>query len=169
MKSIKRSSPVQWIILALLLLVAVCSDLGVKSHRAQARSTPNRKISPSLRKQLRQGQTATRVTAIIQSKGEWSSELDTLLQSEGALVTRQFKHLNARTVSMPARAVEALAARSDVRYISLDSKIQSFGHLSTTTGADAIRIQTTLPPGDTTTTTPASTSLRTALQTGSFL
>ncbi|HEX8652666.1 MAG TPA: S8 family serine peptidase, partial [Pyrinomonadaceae bacterium] len=153
MKSIKRSPAVKWIILS-LLLVSICSDLGVKSRRTQARSTSSRKISPELRKQLRQAQADTRVTAIIQSKVAWSSTtLDALLQSEGARITHQFKNLNARTVSLPVRAVEALAARSEVRYISPDRETQSFGHLSNTTGAEAIRIQTTtLLLGITTTT-----------------
>lgn len=86
MESITGSPAVKRIIL-LLLLVAVCSESGINSHRAQARSTPGRKISPDLRPPPRTAQTATGITAIIQSKVKSSSSrLDALKQRSSAIL-----------------------------------------------------------------------------------
>src|SRR5205814_9749222 len=50
-----------------------------------------------------------------------------------------FRNLNTRVVELPAAAVDALASRSDVDFVSLDRSNIPFGHLSFTTGADVIR------------------------------
>src|SRR4029434_1763891 len=49
---------------------------------------------------------------------------------------RQF---NARIVDLPAKSVDELASRPDVDFISLDRQNYSFGHVTTTTGAEAAR------------------------------
>jgi len=42
--------------------------------------------------------------------------------SAGTLL-RRFQNLNARVVSLPEPAIQALAAHSEIRYISLDKQI----------------------------------------------
>ncbi|HYP00987.1 MAG TPA: S8 family serine peptidase, partial [Pyrinomonadaceae bacterium] len=64
---------------------------------------------------------------------------DLFLQSYGARTTRQFSKLNARAVELPARALKALAARGELSFVSPDQETIPAGHISETTGADAVR------------------------------
>jgi hypothetical protein len=80
MKLVKRAPAVKWITLS-VLLVFVSFGLGLNSQRAQANSTPPNRISPALRRQLRNAQMAARVTPGIKSKLAWGGTLDSLLQS----------------------------------------------------------------------------------------
>ena len=64
------------------------------------------------------------------------------MQHSGAREVRQFKNFKVRAVSVPVRAVSPLAARGDIAYVSLDREVRTLGHVSQTTGADAVRNQT---------------------------
>ena len=68
--------------------------------------------------------------------------LDSLLGAVGAHVTRRFGGLGALSVSLPPKAVAALAAHADVRYVSPDRQLVGAGHVETTTGTDQVRAQT---------------------------
>ena len=56
----------------------------------------------------------------------------------------RFRNLNLNAVELPASLVEELAASEDVSYISLDKEVRASGHISFTTGAEAVRAQTNL-------------------------
>src|SRR5258708_26807255 len=47
--------------------------------------------------------------------------------------------LGAIKVELPARVIEELAKRNSVNYISPDVKLESFGHVTATTGTDLVR------------------------------
>ncbi|HEX8421872.1 MAG TPA: S8 family serine peptidase, partial [Pyrinomonadaceae bacterium] len=100
------------------------------------------KISPDLRELIRTGQAHARVPVIVQFNEGPQRTLDLLLSDAGGLVLKQFQKLNARVLKLPLRAAENLAARKEVRYVSLDRRIAAAGHVSTTTGAEDVRVQT---------------------------
>ncbi|HEY0079992.1 MAG TPA: S8 family serine peptidase [Pyrinomonadaceae bacterium] len=123
--------------LSITLLVAGRSPL-VGQASAQLVQT-KQKVSDDLREKLKSS-SGERVNVVIQAKGDWTSTLDSALSSNGGSVRRSFQNFNARAVSLPAGAVDAMANRSDVKYVSLDRSVKLLGHLSLTTGADAARI-----------------------------
>ena len=54
---------------------------------------------------------------------------------------RRFSRFNVASVELPAEALDALAELPEVRYISKDRTTRLLGHVSLTTGADAVRTQ----------------------------
>ncbi len=57
----------------------------------------------------------------------------------GASDVRQFRNFDFRAVNLPAGAAAALAQRTDVTYVSINKELRTLGHVSATTGADAVR------------------------------
>ncbi|HWT01566.1 MAG TPA: S8 family serine peptidase, partial [Pyrinomonadaceae bacterium] len=110
---------------------------------ARAQSVNSAKISPDLSAGLRKTNSGKRVNAIVQFNRTPGRVLENLLLNLGGKVTLKLRNLNIQAVSLPPEAVEALAARDDVRYVSLDRPAAAAGHVSTTTGTDAVRVQTT--------------------------
>src|ERR1044072_1896713 len=94
-----------------------------------------------------------RVSVVLQLNGKPSGKLTSLLNRSGVHVRSQLKALNAFTVELPASVLEELASFSEVEFVSADSAVASFGHVSATTGTDAGRTQTKTLLGITTTTT----------------
>jgi len=125
--------------LTLLFSLAVGIMLNDSAH-AQSVSAPN-KVAADLREKVKKSQPADRVSVLIQSSSSWTNNLDAATADSGGSVTRSYSNFNTRAVSLPAGAVEALAARSDVRFVSLDADLKAQGHISSTTGADAVRAQ----------------------------
>jgi serine protease AprX len=111
-----------------------------KAAPAAATST---KISPDLLPKLRGAGGDNRVPVVIQLKAMPDRDIDTLLTGYGARIVRVLKRLNVRVVDVPLNAVHALASRSEVRYISPDRQVATFGHVAATTGTDAVRVRTT--------------------------
>src|SRR5206468_5102635 len=64
------------------------------------------------------------------------------LRRNGIRVRQVFRNFEARAIELPASVVEELAAFDEVSYISEDSEVKTLGHVSATTGADAVRQQT---------------------------
>ena len=141
MKIIKRSPALTRFIIFLLLTCLCVGPLTSGNTMAQTGSAAKSKISPDLRERVRNARSGERVNVIIQSNGTWNRTLDSLLKNYGGRITRQFQNINPRVVNLPAGAVESLTTRSEVRYISLDRDIRSLGHISSTSGADAVRTQ----------------------------
>ncbi|HYP01973.1 MAG TPA: S8 family serine peptidase, partial [Pyrinomonadaceae bacterium] len=134
-----------WLAL-LALLFSPCA--GLLSHaKPGARpfsATPVDKISPDLRAALRTGQHGARVKVIVQFTDDARVRPhDSLLANPGVVVLKQIQKLNARVLSLSLRGAEALAESKEVRYVSLDRQIAPAGHVTTTTGADDVRQQTT--------------------------
>ncbi|HEV2904529.1 MAG TPA: S8 family peptidase, partial [Pyrinomonadaceae bacterium] len=82
-----------------------------------------------------------RVKVILQIDGRVTSRLNGFLNQRSVKVGR-FNNLNLSAVELPASLVEELAASEEVSYVSLDKEVRTFGHVSLTTGADAVRAQT---------------------------
>src|SRR5919199_4335300 len=130
----------------------VIADNNVLVRRAEAKTSGNakgKKVSPDLKKN------GSLVRVILQLDGKPSGQLNALLNRNGVHVRASFKNLNAHVVELPQGVVDELASFSEVVYVSADRETQSLGHVSLTTGADAVRQQTktttTLLGGTTTT------------------
>jgi subtilisin family serine protease len=107
--------------------------------RAGAQTLPGgrQKVSADLRQKL--GQTG-KINVIVKAAGAWNKTLDDAVKSNNGTVTKSFANFPLRAVSLPAPAVEAFAARSDVDYVALDREVKLLGHVSLTSGADAARV-----------------------------
>src|SRR5256885_7461728 len=130
---------VKWISLFLPLVVIVSFNFIPQKTGAQGQSVKSHKISPDLF-ELAHGAATKRVPVIIQFNGRPGSTFDSALSNTGGFVRGDLSNFNSRVIELPAPAIEALAARPDVDFVSLDRTNISFGHLSLTTGADAIRV-----------------------------
>src|SRR5438876_5561135 len=130
-----------------ILLVLVCVGVWFPNNGARAQNKPKlpSKVSPDLSQRVRRGQRGDRVNAIIQFNDRPTARMDAVLLNCDATAALTFRNFNARVISLPAEAVEALAAQSEVKYISLDKTIETFGHVATTTGAEDARSMTLLP------------------------
>src|SRR5829696_97770 len=117
---------------------------SAQSHgalRAHASTgTHGEKISSDLSELLsgaRPGDELVRV--ILQGKEDAGGNLRSLLQRNGVKVRQHFHNLDTRVVEVPASMIAELAADPDVSYLSPDRQVQSFGHVATTTGTEAVR------------------------------
>src|SRR6266550_717905 len=100
------------------------------------------KVANNLRRHVSAGSTET-VNVILQLNGPVSGRLNALLNSNGIHVKQLFKNFNSSAVELPAGVIAELASYDEVQFISLDNQIVSMGHVSSTTGADDVRTQTT--------------------------
>lgn len=129
------------ILLTALLFTLVCfgfrPGVPVKAEFGLTQFT-RKKESADLRQKVRDG-AAERVSVIIEPAAMWTGELDGALRLNGASDIQQFRHFNFRVATLPAVAAAALAARPDVAYVSLNRRTGKLGHVSLTTGADAVR------------------------------
>ena len=140
---------------ALVLLMSLCSAvLFLTSTRAEAVSDKVAaatvdKVSPELRQLIQSGKGNTQVKLIVQydSSSQSSSGsllgglLGGLLQTVGGVVQGVLSTLNITLLQAPANSVDVLAADPSVSYISLDTQVRTFGHVTTTTGAQQSRTQ----------------------------
>src|ERR1051326_6849097 len=142
------------LMLSLLVAISLAINLpGLSSSIAQSRSNPVRKISSDLRQRLQRERGESKAKVIVQFDESSAQRIDNVLAGYGANVTRRLAALKMRVVELPLSAVEELAARREVRYISPDRPIGAFGHLETTTGTSSVRTQTTSLLGGLLTTT----------------
>ena len=136
-----------WLLIPTLLLLpfgrAAASAGGQTVRDKEERPQHGAKVSTDLREQVRRNGGTGKVTVIVQPKGDWTDEQEGALVAHGARVKQRHENLDSRVVEMPAAAVEALAAREDIAYISPDREMHALGHISLTTGADAARLQDT--------------------------
>ncbi|HYY41290.1 MAG TPA: S8 family serine peptidase, partial [Pyrinomonadaceae bacterium] len=149
MKHNKHAPVLMWVAL-LSLLAALCVWPGSEHAHAQAGvdlNAPARllqggeKTSPDLRQLARDARTRqARVRVIVQLDERLvGGAVDAQWGAYGARLMRRLENLNTRVLELPVAAAEALAARGDVRFVSLDRENMAFGHVSLTTGADAVR------------------------------
>src|SRR5687768_6399911 len=114
---------------------------GGKSKPAQGA----KKVSPELQGKNGSG---ARARVILQLNGKPSGQLNALLNRNGVHVRAAFRNFNAQVVELPESLVGELAAFPEVNYVSVDRETQPLGHVSYTTGSDAVRRQTTLLGGN---------------------
>ena len=129
----------------LILTCSVGLNAGIIIGDKQGKNTrttlSTEKISADLLNRVGSARPGDRVEVIIQPSDAAGSELNAFLKRWDAKDTRRFDNFSIRAVALPAQAVQALAGRSDVFFVSLDSEVRPQGHLSSTTGADAVRNQ----------------------------
>src|SRR5256886_1089768 len=101
------------------------------------------KISSDMQDLIKSAGRNGRVTAILQVNDVNSKEVRALLAQNGVFVGDRMAELGAMKVDLPVKAVDALMKSGSMNYISPDVKMESFGHVTATTGADQIRTQTT--------------------------
>ncbi|HLL99896.1 MAG TPA: S8 family serine peptidase, partial [Pyrinomonadaceae bacterium] len=112
-----------------------------QSQNAVANSS---KVSDELRARVINNSSNNNVVRVILQLSEPPrGQLNALLNRNGIHVRANFRNLNSMVVELPAGVVDELASFSEVSFVSLDSKTEAFGHISATTGTDAVRAQTT--------------------------
>src|SRR5207302_1593467 len=99
------------------------------------------KISPDIRDLMKGAGGKGHVTAILQVDDVNSKEVRSLLARYGVLIGDTMAKLGTMKVDLPVQAIEALARSNVTNYISPDVKLESFGHITTTTGTDQVRSQ----------------------------
>jgi serine protease AprX len=104
-------------------------------------------ISPDMRELMKQSGADGRVTAILQVDDVNGKEVRAQLSRYGVTINERMPTVGAMKVELPVKAIEALMKSGSMNYISPDAKLQSFGHVTATTGTDLIRTQTTTTTG----------------------
>jgi len=99
------------------------------------------KISADMRELMERSGPNGRVSAILQVDNVHSAEVSSLLKRFGVNVESRMAQLGAMKVELPVNAIEVLAKSRAANYISPDIELQSFGHVTATTGTDQIRSQ----------------------------
>ncbi|HMF56398.1 MAG TPA: hypothetical protein VK619_08650, partial [Pyrinomonadaceae bacterium] len=82
-----------------------------------------------------------RINVIMQVNDVRSAELLATLKRDGVLVNNSLAQLGTLKLSVPARAIEGLASSGLANYLSPDRQLESFGHITATTGTDLVRSQ----------------------------
>ena len=144
MKSRKHYRLRGWLALACVAVaLSVCAaGSGAGVRVASASHAP--KLSPDLQA-LARSSSGKSVNVIVRQsprQGLGLSVVGNLLNLLGGRVTRSFGRLGAVAARVPARSLGALASRPEVLYVSPDRAVSAAGHVETTTGAEAVRVQT---------------------------
>src|ERR1041384_3842873 len=137
------------------LMVAICLSFNLAASQpgAAQRSIGSRKLSSDLVQRVRREGSDSRVKVVVQFNEMPAPLIDGLLTKFAARVTHRLSALNMGVIEIPVNAVEALASQKEVRYLSPDRPISTFGHIETTTGTAAVREQTNTLLGELITTT----------------
>src|SRR5262252_4707644 len=104
-------------------------------------------ISPDMRELMKHADGDGRVTAILQVDDVNGREVRAQLARYGVTINERMPTLGAMRVELPVGAIEALMQSGSINYISPDTKLQSFGHLTATTGAELVRGSASLLAG----------------------
>ena len=111
-----------------------------KKTVVHAEATGNRrKASSDLKHKVNSGRGNDLVRVIIQPVNSWNTTLESTVQNSGGSNERQFQNFRLRAVTISAKAALELANRQDIAYVSLNREVRTLGHVSVTTGADAVR------------------------------
>ena len=140
MKLVKRS-PLMTLLTCFALLVSLSGGIMVTDRAGAQSLSPGKssKGSSDVREKAHSVTNTDTIKVIVQLRAPMSSSLNSLLNSNGVHIRKTFQELGAHSVEMPASTFDAVAAFDEVAYVSLDRPTQSMGHLSATTGADAVR------------------------------
>src|SRR5215213_7902088 len=103
------------------------------------------KVTPELREQARASwaRGEDKVSVILQLNGPARGPLKAFLNRNGVHLKNQFKSFNSFAVDLPASSLDELASFDEVSLVSPDQQFQPLGHVTTTTGAEQVRAQTT--------------------------
>src|SRR2546421_4618259 len=153
MKVMKHSRAIAWLT---SFSLAISLSAGIlTAERASAAPKGGAKKASKVSSDLNGRKGGETVKVIMQLSGKMSGQLNALLSRNDVHVKSAFKNFNAQAIEMPASIVDQVAAFDEVSYISVDRETTAMGHVSLTTGADAVRQPTntsdTLVTADTTT------------------
>src|SRR5687767_10971823 len=129
--------------LALTLAAALCPLMPAsRAQTTTGEEVEKRalKVSGEIGEYLRKTG-STRVTVIIQINGPVSQSLVSYLTRVGVRLKGQYTLLGSYAVEVPATLVPGLANFPEIRSVSRDRETISTGHVTATTGADAVRAQ----------------------------
>src|SRR6266498_5559925 len=119
---------------------ASAADMNGEGGNNTAEEFTGEKISTELRELMQNARSSSdRVSVILQADYVKSGALSTLLKRHGVLIGSRLPEVGAMKIEIPVKAIEELAASGLTNHLSPDRKIESFGHITVTTGADAIR------------------------------
>jgi len=135
--------------LTYLAIIAVVASLtGRISTSAPAFAAPGQgderadKVGHNLRSRVSHGQSGNdQVSVIVQLNGQKSPRLQALLKRNGVRLTKDFSNFNSSAVDLPTNIIDELASYSEVQSITEDEEVMAMGHISSTTGADDVRAQ----------------------------
>jgi len=138
-----------------LVLAATLITAGLPNPRLFAVAAPGarQKISADLARRVDDHRGVDRVNIIVQFNNTPATVIDRVLANAGARVSGRLNAINMRVLELPVVAVVALSSQKEVRFISADRPIANLGHVETTTGIEAGRVQTTTTLGGLITTT----------------
>jgi serine protease AprX len=130
---------------AVFCLLVLMSVGSVPTVNAQFSNGLVVKISRQLR---RSSETANgNVHMIMQLDSPPTGQLNALLQRNGIRIRGNFSELGTVALDAPADLIDELATFPEVKFLSEDTPVKAFGYVTSTTGADAVRTQTTTSGG----------------------
>ncbi|HEV2903455.1 MAG TPA: hypothetical protein VGW32_00310 [Pyrinomonadaceae bacterium] len=97
------------------------------------------KIAPDMLDLMASAGPNGQVSAIVQVSDVNSRQVRALLARYGVTVGDRMPHLGAMKVDLPVEAIDALMKSNSMNYISPDVKVESLGHVTSTTGTDQVR------------------------------
>ncbi|HZB45783.1 MAG TPA: hypothetical protein VE360_11085, partial [Pyrinomonadaceae bacterium] len=147
--------------MALLTVLSLClgimlSDLkalragATKAAPAKAAREKRDKLSPDLRKKLRESMGDEEIDVIIETDGVvlGDSPSTDLATTDGVVPGNNYEAFHLRSARVKAKKLEALAARGDIAHVSLDREVKQLGHVTLTAGADAASAMSGAMPYD---------------------
>jgi len=135
---------VKWLVLFLILACALSFNF-IPQRAAGVRGKPYpkspfaHKVSRDVVDKARAGLPTAQIPVIVQLNDKANPSFETDVQKKSGQLKATLRQFNARVVDLPAKVVDEIASRPDVDFISLDRQNITFGHVTTTTGADAAR------------------------------
>src|SRR5580765_7808059 len=136
---------VKWLVLFLILACALIFNF-IPQRAAGVRGKPYpkspfaHKVSRDVVDKARAGLPTAQIPVIVQLNDKANLSFESDVAKKSGQLRATLRQFNARVVDLPAKAVDEMASRPDVDFISLDRQNISFGHITTTTGAEAARL-----------------------------
>jgi len=104
-----------------------------------ASAAPKLKKSEKLTKKMTQVQPSDFIDVIVKPTSTWTSGLTTDLNGRGASLKKAFTNFAFKVYRIKQQDIDAIAGRSDVDFMTIDDTVKTLGHMTSTTGTNAIR------------------------------
>ena len=92
-----------------------------------------------LQKKMTQVSSSDYIDVIVNPTAAWTSGLTTDLNGKGASLKTEFTNFAFKVYKVKQRDIDSISSRSDVDFMTIDDTVKTLGHLTSTTGASAIR------------------------------
>ena len=122
-----------------LALFAICFSLVLGASVQNAAAATKQKQSDKLKKKMSQTGSYEFIDVIIQPSASWTNSLTTNLDGVGAVKKNSYSNFNFQVYKVKQKDIDAIANRTDVDFVTLDDTVKTLGHMTTTTGAGAVR------------------------------